>query len=475
MKTQERVSTVSEMTKQETDAQNLRSQIALYKNWVKAKAWTDRMLVALVNGVKGNKWYSLYDKIANRDTLMQAWEFVKRNRGAAGVDKISIERFEKHWAKYLREIIDQLLAGTYQPLAIRRVYIPKGNNKKDLRPLGIPAVKDRIVQAAIKMILEPIFEHEFIASSYGFRPGKGCKDALREVNSYIKKGYTWYVDADLKSYFDTIPHEKLMERVEERIADGRTLELIAKYLKQNIIDECKEWTPINGTPQGAVLSPLLANIYLHPLDKLMKEANFRMVRYADDFVILCDSQEGALKALRMVKDWVQANGLTLHPEKTRIGNCINEGEGFDFLGYRFEAGKKQVRKKSLDKLKDKIRDLTKRCNGQSLNNIIQDLNRPLRGWFEFFKHAHEWTFERLDKFIRRRLRAVLRKRDKRPGMGRTKADHVKWPNKFFAKLGLFSLKDAWVLAVVNQSRCGNRSLESRIWENHPCGSEGGGA
>lgn len=443
---------MSEMTKQGTEAQNLKSQIALYKSWVKADAWTDRMLVALVNGVKGNKWYSLYDKIANRETLKQSWEYVKRNQGAAGVDKMSIEKFEKNWAKYLREIMDQLEAGTYCPLAIRRVYIPKGNSKTEVRPLGIPAVKDRIVQTAIKMIMEPIFEHEFIETSYGFRPGKGCKDALKVVDGHIKKGLTWYVDADLKSYFDTIPHENLMERVRERIADGKVLELIDKYLKQNIVEGAKEWTPIVGSPQGAVLSPLLANIYLHPLDKLMKDANFKMARYADDFVILCGSQEEAQEALRMIEEWVQENGLTLHPTKTRIGNCVNGGEGFDFLGYRFEAGKKQVRKKSLDKMKDKVRELTKRCNGHSLYKIVQDLNKPLRGWFEYFKHAHKWTFERLDGMIRRRLRAILRKREKRPGMGRTKADHARWPNKFFAKLGLFSLEDAWVLISANQSR-----------------------
>lgn len=452
MKMQEGVSTVSDMTKQGTDIQNLGTQIALLKNWVKAKAWTDRMLVALVNGVKGNKWFSLFDKIANKDTLKQAWELVKRNQGAAGVDRVTIERFEKHWAKYLREILDQLEAGTYQPLAVRRVYILKDIKKKDLRPLGIPAVKDRIIQAAIKLILEPIFEREFVDSSYGFRPGRGCKDALREVDQHLKNGYTWYVDADLKSYFDTIPHGPLMERIEERIADGKVLGIIKKYLRQRIVEDSKEWNPIIGSPQGAVLSPLLANIYLHPLDKLMKESNFKMVRYADDFVILCDSQERAQEALRMVKEWVQTNELTLHPEKTRIGNCVNVGEGFDFLGYRFEAGLRQVRKKSLDKMKDKIRDLTKRSNGQSLIKIIQDLNRISRGWFEYFKHAHVWTFERLDKFIRRRLRSILRKREKRPGMGKTKADHAKWTNKFFAKLGFFSMKDAWILAVANRSR-----------------------
>lgn len=441
------------MTKQETDTLNLEYQIALMRKWVKAEAWTDRMLVALVNGVKGNMWYSLFDKIANWDTLLLAWFLVEKNHGAAGVDKMSVKKFGLHAEKYLREILKALKEGTYLPEAIRRAFIPKG--KMDLRPLGIPTIKDRIVQAAIKLIIEPIFEVEFLPTSYGFRPGRGCKDALREVDWYLKAGYTWYVDADCKSYFDTIPHDKLMERLKERIADGKTLKIIEKFLEQKILEDCKEWTPVCGTPQGAVLSPLLANLYLHPLDKLMDEKKHRMVRYADDFVILCESQEEAQKVLEMIKEWVQENGLTLHPEKTRIGNCVIEGQGFEFLGYRFEVGRKQVRKKSLDKMKDKIRDLTKRCNGHSLSMIIKSLNPILKGWFEYFKHADHWTFEGIDKMIRRRLRAMLRKREKRPGMGKTKADHIRWPNNFFAKLGLFFMKDAWVLAVANQSRCGN--------------------
>ena len=190
MSKQEKATTVLETAIQGAEIQNLR-EIALLKSWIKASAWTDRMLVALVNRVKGDKWYSLFDKIVRPETLKQAWEFVKKNRGAAGVDKMSIQKFEKHWAMYLREIMDELKAGTYQPLSIRRVYIPKGNSKKELRPLGIPAVKDRIVQAAIKMIMEPIFEHEFIDTSYGFRPGRGCKDALKEVDKHIKEGYTY--------------------------------------------------------------------------------------------------------------------------------------------------------------------------------------------------------------------------------------------------------------------------------------------
>lgn len=440
------------MTKQETDAQILEGQIALMKTWVKAKAWTDRMLTALVNGVKGNKWFSLFDKIANWDTLVHAWILVEKNQGAAGVDKMSVKQFGIHAEKYLRELLKNLKEGTYRPLAIRRVYIPKGNDKKNLRPLGIPAVKDRVVQAAVKLIIEPIFEVEFLPTSYGFRPGRGCKDALRVVDNHLKEGYTWYVDADLKSYFDTIPHDKLMIKIKERIADGRTLEIIEKFLKQGILEECKEWIPTVGSPQGAVLSPLLSNLYLHPLDKLMDETKHRIVRYADDFVILCKSQEEAQEVLKLVKEWVQENGLTLHPEKTRIGNCALEGQGFEFLGYRFEAGEKYVRKKSLDKLKDKILNLTKRTNGHSLKEIIKSLNPVLRGWFNYFKHAHKWTFERLDSMIRRRLRAILRKREKRPGMGITKEDHMKWPNKFFAKQGLFFMKDARVFAIASQSR-----------------------
>jgi RNA-directed DNA polymerase len=444
---------VSNKTKQETDIpENQMQAIAHLKEWVKAEAWTDRMLVALVNGVKGNKWFSLFDKIARRDTMQQSWELVKRNQGAAGVDEISVERFNAQADKYLQEIVLGLKGGTYRPEAIRRRYIPKGNDNKETRPLGIPTVIDRTVQGAVKLLIEPIFEVEFLSSSYGFRPGRGCKDALREVEGYLKEGYTWYVDADLKSYFDTIPHEKLMDRVKEKIADGRTLELIRMFLKQNIMEELKEWTPVNGTPQGAVLSPLLANLYLHPLDQHMKDAKYRMIRYADDFVILCANQEEAQKALEMIKEWVQENGLMLHPEKTRIGNCIEMGQGFEFLGYRFENGNKQVRKKSLDKLNDKIRALTKRSSGQSLHKTIKELNQILKGWFEYFKHAHQWTFERLDGRLRRRLRAILRKREKRPGMGKTKADHAKWPNIFFAKQGLFSLKDAWVHAVANRSR-----------------------
>jgi len=307
------------------------------------------------------------------------------------------------------------------------------------------------VQTALKRVIEPIFEREFHDSSYGFRPGLGCKAALREVDKQLKGGHTHVVDADLKSYFDSIPHDKLMARVEERISDGRILDLIRAYLAQDVMKGLERWTPTAGTPQGAVISPLLANLYLHPLDVLMAAKGYRMVRYADDFVVLCRTADEAAQALAEVRAWVEGNGLTLHPDKTRLGDCQDAGQGFDFLGYRFEAGKRWVRKKSPKALKDKLRSKTGRTHGTSLSRIIEEINPILKGWFGYFKHAHRLEFSRLDGFIRRRLRALLRKREKRPGMGRCHADHVRWPNAFFAEQGLFTLYGAHAMA--SQSRC----------------------
>lgn len=418
-------------------------------DWVETAIWTERMLAALGNGVKGSKWFSLIDKVARTDTLHLAWEQVARNKGAAGVDGQSVEKFAARAATYLEELEQSLKQGNYRPLPVKRVEIPKGPGQT--RPLGIPAVKDRIVQTALKQVIEPIFENEFHDTSYGFRPGRGCKDALREVDQNLKAGYTHVVDADLKSYFDSIPHDRLMSRVEERISDGRVLELIRAYLKQDVMHGLERWTPTGGTPQGAVISPLLANLYLHPLDLLMASKGYRMVRYADDFVIVCRTAEEAEAALAEVRAWVEANGLTLHPDKTRVGNCLEAGQGFDFLGYRFEAGRRWVRKKSLKALKDKLRSKTGRTRGVSLKSIIEELNPILRGWFGYFKQAHRTVFRMLDGFIRRRLRALLRKREKRPGGGRCHADQKRWPNAYFAEHGLFTLSGAHALA--SQSRC----------------------
>ena len=424
---------VSARTKQGAEARDW--------SWVEASVWTDRMVSALENGVKGGRWYSLMDKVYAPATLEAAWEKVWANAGAAGVDRQSVERFRTNEDLYLAELAAALRDGSYRAQPIRRVDIPKGDGRT--RPLGIPTVKDRIVQTAVKFVLEPIFEATFRPASYGFRPGRGCRDALREVAQLTADGHTFVVDADFASYFDTIPHERLMQRVEARISDGRVLDLLRDWLNQDILNDVERWTPTQGTPQGAVISPLLANIYLHSLDELMAARGYRMVRYADDFVVLCKSHAEAAAALVEIRAWVAENGLRLHPDKTHVGDCRIPGEGFEFLGYRFEAGRRWVRKKSLTRLKDRIRERTRRTRGESLERIIASINPVLRGWFAYFKHAHPYTFDLIDKLVRRRLRAILRKQKKRPGFGRCLADHQRWPNIFFAQAGLFALHTAW--------------------------------
>lgn len=420
-------------------------------NWVEASVWTPRMLEALENGVKGGKWFSLIDKVSRLTTLQAAWERVKANKGAAGVDGQGVAAFGQQAPRYLQELHEALKAGTYRPAPLKRVEVPKGPNQT--RPLGIPVVKDRVVQAAVKMVIEPIFEASFLDTSYGFRPGRGAKDALREVARLLQEGYTHVVDADLQRCFDTIDHARLRQRVAERISDGRVLQLIDLWLSQDIMFGLERWTPTSGTPQGAVISPLLANCFLHPLDAHMAERGYRMVRYADDFVVLCQNGQQAEAALLEVRRWVEANGLLLHPEKTHVVDALQPGQGFDFLGYHFEAGQRWPRKKSLQKIKDRVRELTPRKRGTGLAKAIKDLNPVLRGWFAYFKHARKATFEILDGFVRRRLRSILRKFNGLRGHGgHSRQDHRRWPNAFFAKQGLFTLTAAHAAAI--QSRCG---------------------
>jgi len=398
------------------------------------------MLEALETGVKGGVWFSLMDKVYRPSTLYAAWLTVKANKGSAGSDHQSIETFERDLTRNLGVLEEELHSGAYRPRPIRRVYIDKLGSK-DKRPLGIPAVRDRVVQAALRLVVEPILEREFVSHSYGFRPGLGCKDALREVDLLLKAGYTWVVDADLKGYFDSIPHAGLMAEIRRFIADGRVLELLEAFLKQDILEDMVLWTPERGTPQGAVISPLLANLYLHPVDIAMAAAGFRMVRYADDFVLLCRSEEEAQAALAQVRQLTAERGLTLHPEKTRLVDAQVPGLGFDFLGYHFERGTRWPRKKSLRKLKDTIRRKTGRSHGCSMSAMVVDVNRTCRGWFEYFKHSHRWTFRPLDGWIRRRLRSILRRQHKLKGISGG-YDNIRWPNQFFRDLGLFSLEAA---------------------------------
>lgn len=289
-------------------------------DWVERSVWTDRMLEALEKGVKGGVWFSLVDKVHRPGTLRAAWEKVRVKQGAAGSDGQTIAMFEERLERNLGKLEEELRSGTYQPRPIRRVYIDKPGSAEK-RPLGIPAVRDRVVQSALRILIEPIFEAVFTRNNYGFRPGRGCKDALREVERLLSEGYVFVLDADLRSYFESIPHEPLLGEVRKHIADGRVLGLIEQYLKQD------------------------------------------------------------------------------------------------------------------------IRSRTKRCNGQSMEQIILDLNEVLWGWYGYFKHSNKWTFPRLDAWIRMRLRSILRKRNRMCGKGRG-SDHQRWPNKYFRDRGLFSLAEA---------------------------------
>ncbi len=424
-------------------------------SWVERAVWTERMLKALETGVKGGVWFSLMDKIYSLRNLRAAFAKVRANRGAGGVDHVTVEHFEKRLEENLAQLHQELKEGRYRPQRIRRHYIDKPG-RKEKRPLGIPTVRDRVVQTALRNGIEPIFEKIFAAHSYGFRPGKGCKDALRRVMQLLQSGKYWVVDADIRSYFDRIDHQRLMRQVGHQIADGAVLQLIESFLHQEVLEEMKSWKPEQGCPQGAVISPLLANIYLNPLDHQMTEAGYPMVRYADDLVVICGSRQQAENALDRLREWMESRGLELHPDKTRIVDLHEEG--FDFLGYHFQAGKpglprivKWPREKSMKKLRENLKPLTKRANGRSLEAIIQLINPKLSGWFEYFKHSHRNTFVEVDGWVRARLRAILRKRKGLKGRSRG-ADHQRWPNTFFHERGLFSLTAAFDSSIQSSTR-----------------------
>src|SRR5438128_6230906 len=395
------------------------------------------MLATLERGIKGGKWYSLMDKVWKMENLKRAVEKVAQGKSRQKADGRKCRRYADQSAQRLPPLQAKIQSGQYQPKPVQRVWIPKLGSK-EMRPLGVPEVENRVVEMALRNVLEPIFEHDFAEHSYGFRPGRGAKDALRRVDQLLKQGKVWVVDADLKGYFDSIPQDKLIAALAERIADGAVLELIGRMLKQGVMESGKGWSPTEtGTPQGAVISPLLANIYLNALDHLMARLGWLMVRYADDFIILCESQEQAEQALVQVRQWVEEAGLILHPTKTRIVDASQSG-GFDFLGYHFERGHRWPRQKSLDKFKDALRAKTRKTRPGSMQEIVEDLNRTLRGWMKYFQHSISNIFPPLDGWIRGRLRTIQRKRHKGKGRARGR-DHQLWPNAYFAELGLISL------------------------------------
>lgn len=366
------------------------------------------------SSVRGGKWHSLIDKVYKTENLLSAYREVAANQGAPGVDYVTIEDFTASLMRNVSKLEQQLRDGTYRPQAIKRVHIPKPGST-ETRPLGIPTVRDRVVQNALRHVLEPILERQFAEHSYGFRPNRGCKDALRRVDGLIKAGYKYTVDVDLKSYFDTIPHDRLVKELRKYVADNSVIGLVGQFLQAEILDGVERWTPQSGAPQGAIISPLLSNLYLNDLDHLMANQGYQMTRYADDLVIQCQTREQAESALAIVSAWVTERGLVLHPTKTKIVHL--DVEGFEFLGYRFIKHRRFPRPKSLVKFKDAIRSKTRRTNGNSLQAIIADVNRTLRGWYEYFKHSWKTTFPDLDSWVRMRLRSILRRRRGQEGRG----------------------------------------------------------
>ena len=417
-------------------------------DWAEPSVWTDRMLTTLEQGVRGGKWHTLIDKVvcaAEPVCRQQSCDRQSRSSGGGPSDGRGFPGKPPGGTGQTASCP----ANQYVSSAGGAAGLDRKTGKQGATPAGGsdragPRGANRVLH-----VLEPIFDATFSRVSYGFRHGRGCHHALEKVEALLDAGHAYVVDADLKSYFDTISKPRLMARLREKVSDSRVLRLVEMFLEQGVMDGLQEWTPETGTPQGAVLSPLLANIYLNPLDHALTDAGYAMIRYADDFVILCKTREDAEAALALVQRWVGENELTLHPTKTKIVDARTEG--FDFLGYHFRGDLRVPRQKSLKKLKDAVREKTKRTNGHDLPFTCARLSCQLRGWFTYFRHCRESVFRQLDGWIRGRLRSMLRRRQKRRGRGRGK-DNQRWPNRFFDEQGLYSLQAAHVRLVQSSWR-----------------------
>lgn len=375
------------------------------------------------------KVHSLTGRITE-EMMLKAFKAVKKNRGAAGIDKMTISMYEKNLDENLLSLMRELKRGLYQPAPLRRVHIPKGNGKT--RPLGIPNIKCRIAQEVIRRLINTTFESRFHNNSFGFRAGRNCHQAVDRALEYGKQGYRYVVDVDIKGFFDNIPHVLIMESIAARIADGNILKLIERLLNSGVMEDRKITPTTRGTPQGGVISPLLANITLDHLDWFMEEHGLRFVRYADDFVILCKTETEAKKALELVQNQLKMMELEVSPEKTKVSHFP---KGFDFLGFSIKSRSVQMRAKSVEKFKNSIRDTTTRSHNLD-KKVIEKLNRVIRGTVNYFGTKFstvKTTFHKLDRWIRKRIRCMKYKRI-------WKTDNWRYSIKHTEKMGLLSCR-----------------------------------
>lgn len=378
------------------------------------------------------KAHSLTGRITPR-LVRHAFMAVKRNRGAAGIDKVSIQLFATNLEANLNSILRDLKEGSFQPMPLRRHHIDKGQGK--LRPLGIPVVRDRVAQEVLRRLLTPIFEPLFHEASYGFRAGRNCHMAVAQALEWHRRGFDVVVDADIRSFFDHLLHRVIMRAVAAQVADGKILNLIEKFLRAGVMENGVFSPTTVGTPQGGVISPLLANIVLNHLDWQLHERGYRFVRYADDFVVLTPTKAQAEEALALVQQTLNELGLSLSPEKTRI---TSYGKGYTFLGFDLKSRSRRMRSKSVQKLRDKIRSLTPRHTNLDAA-LIEKLNRVIGGTARYFTPrwaTTRWQLARLDQWIRMRLRALRSKRKRL-------TDNYRMPNAKFTQLGLQSLESFW--------------------------------
>lgn len=405
--------------------------------------WTEAMVDALPRmRAEGRKWFQLYDKFSDERTLRLAWERINarvsgeaRRRGA-GIDGVTVEDFARDSEAEIKRLAEAMRKGEYKPSPVRRLWIPKpGSNRK--RPLGLPTVADRVVQEALRGVIEPVWEEQFLDGSHGFRPGRSTDTACLALESQLLKGNAWVVDADIRGCFDNIAHKAVIELLHRHVADGKILKLAEAMLKAGVMEDMQVRSTATGAPQGGVISPLLCNIVLHELDRRLDAEGIAWVRYADDFVLPCPTREQAERARDIAAEALAPLGLELHPDKTRI---VHLDEGFDFLGWHYKGERRWPRDKSEKAIRGRIREKTRRNRPDSIEKICAELTPILRGVFSFFRNGNSaYTFQRMDGYTRRRLRGILKKRTKGGGISGG-LDHFRWPNAFFGKAGLFELQ-----------------------------------